>query len=419
MKFGQLRNASELLDQIRSGTAPADRVMDRYFRAHRNMGARDRGEVAELVYGCLRARRLLEHVVGVERAASQDLVAAQLLIGRGLSARALEEMRYPGDARALAERARGVDPAALPLAVRASLPDWLAERWVAELGASETEALAAALNVPASVDLRVNALKATREDVAAALAAEGHAAEPTPLSPFGLRLRKRAPLFQTAAFRKGLFEVQDEGSQLVSLLVEAQPRERIVDLCAGGGGKTLHLGALMQNSGTLYAMDTHARRLQETRRRLARAGLHSVRLVAIESENDAHVKRLRGSIDRVLVDAPCSGTGTLRRNPDAKWRELDLAELAARQRRILAAGAELLKPGGRLVYATCSLLREENAGVVDGFLAEARGFARVAVRPILERWSIDLPELESDLRLYPHRHGTDGFFAAVLERAAS
>jgi 16S rRNA (cytosine967-C5)-methyltransferase len=393
--------------------------MDRYFRAHRNMGARDRAEVAETVYGCLRARRLLEHVCGCSPAPSQELVAAQLLMGRGLSARALEEMGYTGDARGLAERARSLDPSALPLAVRASLPDWLAERWVAELGPSETETLAAALGVPASVDLRANSFKATREEVAAALAAEGFTADPTPLSPFGLRLRKRAPLFQTAAFRKGLFEVQDEGSQLVSLLVDAQPRERVVDLCAGGGGKTLHLGALMANSGTVYAMDTHTRRLQETRRRLARAGLHNVRLVAIESESDAHVKRLRGSIDRVLVDAPCSGTGTLRRNPDAKWREVDLPALAALQRRILAAGAELLKPGGRLVYATCSLLREENADVVDGFLAAASGFTRVAVRPLLERWGIGLPDMAPDLQLYPHRHGTDGFFAAVIARAAN
>ncbi len=391
--------------------------MDRYFRAHRNMGARDRAEAAETVYGCLRARRLLEHVCAAEVATSEDLVAAQLLIGRGLSARALEELGYAGDARALAERARGLDPKTLPLAVRASLPDWLAERWVAELGESEVEALAEALARPASVDLRVNTLKASRDEVAAALAAEGFAAEPTPHSPVGLRLRKRAPLFQTAAFRKGLFEVQDEGSQLVSLLLEAQPRERVVDLCAGGGGKTLHLGALMSNTGTVYAMDTHARRLEETRRRLARAGLHNVRLVAIESETDAHVKRLRGSIDRVLVDAPCSGTGTLRRNPDAKWRSIDLAALGALQRRVLAAGAELLEPGGRLVYATCSLLRDENADVVEGFLRETGGFERIPVGPILERSGVQLPGMDDYLRLYPHRHGSDGFFAAVIERA--
>ena len=379
------------------------------------MGARDRGDAAEAVYGVLRARRLLEHVVGTSPASSEDLIAAQLLIGRGLSARALEDMGYAGDARGLAERARRLDRSALPLAVRASLPDWLAERWVEELGESETEALAAALAAPASVDLRVNSLKATRDEVIAALASEGFGAEPTPLSPFGLRLRKRAPLFQTQAFRKGLFEVQDEGSQLVSLLVDPQPRERVVDLCAGGGGKTLHLGALMSNSGTVYAMDTHARRLEEARKRLARASLHNVRLVALESENDAHVKRLRGSIDRVLVDAPCSGTGTLRRNPDAKWRGIDLPQLVETQRRILDAAAELLRPGGRLVYATCSLLRDENEGAVEAFLERASRFARVPVGPILERLKVALPDLPQDLRLYPHRHGTDGFFAAVLQ----
>jgi 16S rRNA (cytosine967-C5)-methyltransferase len=393
--------------------------MDRYFRAHRNMGARDRAEVAETVYGCLRARRLLEQVCGREGASSEDLIAAQLLIGRGLSARALEEMRYSGDARALAQRARELDPRQLPLAVRTSLPDWLAARWVAQLGESEVEALAAALAVPASVDLRANSLLATRDEVIAALAAEGHAAEPTPFSPLGVRLRKRAPLFQTEAFRKGLFEVQDEGSQLVSLLVDPRPRERVVDLCAGGGGKTLHMGALMGNSGTVVAMDTHARRLHETRRRLARASLHNVRLIAIESENDPHVKRLRGTIDRVLVDAPCSGTGTLRRNPDAKWRDIDVEALAALQRRILDAAAELVKPGGRLVYATCSLLREENEAVVEAFLHERPDFAALSARAILEHWNVSVPDVDLYLRLFPHRHATDGFFVAALERRSS
>jgi 16S rRNA (cytosine967-C5)-methyltransferase len=213
-----------------------------------------------------------------------------------------------------------------------------------------------------------------------------------------------------------LFEIQDEGSQLLSLLVEPRRGETVVDFCAGAGGKTLHLGALMANTGSLYAFDTSVKRLERLKPRLKRSGLQNVRTVAIAHERDERVQRLTGKADRVLVDAPCSGTGTLRRNPDIKWRALDLAALAAEQKKILAAAATLVKPGGRLVYATCSLLKEENEDVVAGFLATHSEFERLPVTGILERRHIALAQEGIDLRLTPHRHGTDGFFAAVLER---
>ena len=424
------RAAAELLDAILTGTPPADAQRDRYFRAHKEMGVRDRGFVAETVYACLRERRVLEQLAAAPKPATSDLVAA-CLITQGYSGRALEALGYRGDARALAERVRGLDRAALPFAVRTNLPDWLAERLIAQFGEAETLELAAALNRPAPLDLRVNNLKAERQTVRTRLEREGFSTEPTPYSPVGLRRAERAPLFNTQCFKDGWLEVQDEGSQLLSYLLEPKRHERVVDFCAGAGGKTLHLGALMANTGTVYAFDVSPRRLEKLKPRLARAGLNNVRAVTIAHERDERVRRLRGKIDRVLVDAPCSGIGTLRRNPDIKWRTLNLAALAAAQTRILAEAAKLVKPGGRLVYATCSLLREENDEVVATFLASHGDFHIVPVAEVLARRHIPLalaPPLkpspvkgegesaDTALRLYPHRHGTDGFYAVALER---
>jgi len=400
---------------VAEGRMPgAAKQMERYFRAHREMGMRDRGEVAETVYACLRQKRLLEHIA--ESSNPFDLVATHLL-RQGLSARVLEDADYRGDGRTLATRVRTLDTAALPFAIRASLPDWLAELLVAQYGELDALALAEALNRPASVDLRVNTLKAKPEEVQKILSEQGYACDPTPYSPMGLRLRERASVFRTEAFQQGLFEVQDEGSQLLSLLLEPRRGEMVVDFCAGAGGKTLHLSAMMADSGTLYAFDVSAKRLDRLTPRLRRAGLSNVRPVAITHERDARVQRLHGKIDRVLVDAPCSGTGTLRRNPDIKWRAIDLAALIETQRRILDAAAMLLKPGGRMVYATCSLLREESEAVVDQFCATHSDFTVAPAGEILTRRHVALePAADGSLRLQPHRHGTDGFYAIALER---
>lgn len=412
-----ITQSTELLNAILSGNTPADKQMELYFRAHREMGMRDRGEVAEIVYACLRHKRLLEHLA--DSADPQLLVGAECL-REGMSARVLEEAGFRGDARTMVTRIRTLDTVALPFATRASLPDWLAERLLAQYGADEALALGEALNRSAPVDLRVNTLKAKLPEVQQRLSDDGFACAPTPYSPVGLRLRERASVFRTKAFEEGLFEVQDEGSQLLSLLLEPRRGEMVVDFCAGAGGKTLHLSALMANSGTLYAFDVSAARLERLTPRMRRAGLSNVRPVVITNEREARVQRLRGKIDRVLVDAPCSGTGTLRRNPDIKWRTVDLAALVDTQGRILKAAAGLLKPGGRLLYATCSLLEEESEGIVSDFLSAHSDYKLIPVQEILTRRHIALDARnDGTLRLLPHQHGTDGFYAAVMERIAT
>lgn len=388
--------------------------MESYFRGHRGMGARDRREVTETVYACLRHRRLLAHLAGSSD--PRDVVAAYWL-RRGVSPEALAAAGFGGDGAALAVRVREADIDALPLAVRASLPDWLAEPLCAQYGPDEAAALADALNRPAPVDLRVNMLKARPHEVRARLAEQGIACAPTPYAPAGLRLAGRAPVSGTDAFKKGWFEVQDEGSQIVSLLLEPRRDEVLVDLCAGAGGKTLHLGALSGNSGTIHAFDISPARLERLLVRARRAGLANVHATAIAHEQDARVQRLRGKIDRVLVDAPCSGTGTLRRSPELKWRPVDLPACVQTQERLLEAAASLLKPGGRLVYATCSVLAEENQAVVARFRAAHPQFALLPAGAALARRRVPLKaDADGSLRLLPHRHGTDGFYAAVLER---
>lgn len=412
------RHAAALLANIVGGPPPADRRMEAYFKTHPKLGARDRGRVAETVYACLRRLARLRHVAG--EGGHADAWLAVHLLESGSSARVLEQLGYRGEgelgARELAARLRMLDAMALPRAIRLNLPDWLFERLDAQIGVEETDALAAALDQNAPLDVRINPLKADRETVRARLASEGHALEPTPWSPFGLRRADRAPLFATQAFRDGLFEVQDEGSQLLGLLVEPRRRETVVDYCAGAGGKALQLAAQMANTGAVYAFEVNAHRLERIRPRLRRAGIDNVQPIAITGANDARVRRLHGKADRVLVDAPCSGTGTLRRNPDIRWRPTDPAALAAVQHEILAEAAALVRPGGRLVYATCSLLREENEDVVAAFLAGHPEYAIIPAAEVLARRQIVLPDTGHYLRLWPQRHGTDGFFGSVLLR---
>jgi 16S rRNA (cytosine967-C5)-methyltransferase len=281
---------------------------------------------------------------------------------------------------------------------------------------------------PAPLDLRVNTLKAERDAVLAQLraASREHApldASATRYSPEGIRLIDKPPLTRWPLYQSGQVEVQDEGSQLIARLLAPRRGEMVVDFCAGAGGKTLALGALMRSTGRLYAFDINAKRLAGLGPRLKRSGLSSVHPAAIANENDLRVKRLHGKIDRVLVDAPCSGSGTLRRNPDLKWRfdETELARVNAVQGNVLRAAARLLKPGGRLVYATCSLLTLENQQVIEQFLAEQPQFAAVDAAAVLAGQGITIDHAARFAPWFvmlPHLHGTDGFFAAVLERKA-
>lgn len=403
---------------------PADSIMERYLGAHRQMGSKDRGFAAETVYGCLRHKRelaaLATPVAGEMAETAPWLVATYLLKYAGWSARVLDEAGFAGDAVALVERVRALDLFEFSLAVRANLPDWLAERLLAQFGEAETLQLAAALNQPAPVDIRVNTLKTERDALRQALATAEYDMTPTPYSPTGLRRDKRGPLFNTPEFRNGLFELQDEGSQLIGFLLDAKPGQKVVDFCAGAGGKTLQLAAMMSNSGVLYACDVSEQRLNRLKPRVRRAGVDTVQRRVLHDERDTRLKSWWGKMDAVLVDAPCSGTGTLRRNPDIKWKPLDIAALQGLQRSILAAASQLVRPGGRLVYATCSLLDEENRVVVDEFLSQHPDFTILPAQTVLAGHGIALPDAftpEGAMQLLPHRHGSDGFYAVALMRS--
>jgi 16S rRNA (cytosine967-C5)-methyltransferase len=296
----------------------------------------------------------------------------------------------------------------------------LAEALEAQLG-EDFWPLVDSLQHTAGLDVRVNTVQAKRADVQAELEKHGIAVVPTPFSPWGLRMNAKPNLSKLTLFEKGVIEVQDEGSQLLALLLDAKRGEMVADFCAGAGGKTLALGAAMRNTGRLYAFDTSAHRLEAMKPRLARSGLSNIHPVAIAHERDDRIKRLRGKMDRVLVDAPCTGLGTLRRNPDLKWRQSTeaVAELTVKQAAILASAARLLKPGGRLVYATCSMLPQENEEIAEAFSKAHPDFVVLPVTEELTRLKVDHAQNLCNgnfLRLWPHRHGTDGFFAAVWVR---
>lgn len=385
---------------------PADQALSSYFRHHRALGRQDRAFVAETAFAVLRRKRSLEAAAG--STAPRDLVIAALVRVFGLSGRALEE-----DA-ALVARVKSAPGRGLPDAVRADLPDWLWERLAVEYGPQEAVAVAQGLLNPAPLDLRVNLAKHSRDKVLPLLDLE---ASPTPYSPAGIRLKGKPQIKRHPLFLDGSVEVQDEGSQLLAYLLAPRRGEMVADFCAGAGGKTLAISMLMHGAGRVYAMDVSAKRLGELAPRAARAGISNVHPIVLSGENDLRAKRLAGKLDRVLVDAPCSGFGTLRRNPDLKWRHdaRAVSELAAKQQRILDASARLLKPGGRLVYATCSILSEENEAVAERFAAARPEFTVLSCAELLAAQRISLDTGER-LRLWPHRHGTDGFFAAAFER---
>jgi 16S rRNA (cytosine967-C5)-methyltransferase len=415
VRANQLAGLAAAIERVARLDAPADAALSAFFRAHPAMGQRDRAFIAEGAFGYLRRKRSLDALSASVK--PRHLALATAVRALGLSVRELEGAFQRDDdewLRALKSRARYP----LPPAVAADLPDWLWTRLGEIYGETERAALARAWQAPAAFDLRVNPLKTTREAAVAALASEGFDVKPTPLAPLGIRVSGRPSLVGHPWLADGRLEVQDEGSQLVAQLVAPRRNDMVVDFCAGAGGKTLLLGALMRSQGRLYAFDIVAKRLAQLTPRLRRSGLSNVHPQLIAHERDTKVKRLAGKVDRVLVDAPCTGFGTLRRNPDLKWRQMpaDVEELSAKQARILAAAATLVKPGGRLVYATCSVLPEENEDVVATFLSAHPQFAQKEAGPELARAGIAL-ETGPALRLLPHRHGCDGFYAAVLERA--
>ncbi|MEK8048756.1 RsmB/NOP family class I SAM-dependent RNA methyltransferase [Ideonella sp. DXS22W] len=412
---------TELLRAVLKLDAPADGIVSAFFRKHKNLGPRERHALAETAYAVLRRRPQLQHL-------------AQS--GSGALERRLALLAWAGDANQLRgavgpheqtwrAQVREIDLSGLPEKLRHNLPDWMANALKQQLGGAPEHAdfwqLVASMDQGAPLDLRVNTLKAKREDILQELKALGVQAAPTPHSPWGIRVQGKPALQKLAMFNRGDVEVQDEGSQLLSLLVDAKRGEMVVDFCAGAGGKTLALGAAMRSTGRLYAFDVSGHRLDALKPRMARSGLSNIHPAQIAHERDERIKRLTGKIDRVLVDAPCSGLGTLRRNPDLKWRQSPqaVAELNAKQTAILDSAARLLKPGGRLVYATCSLLADENERVAEAFGAAHPDFRPLDAAEVLAKAQVGGAESLVQgpyLRLWPHRHATDGFFAAVWQR---
>lgn len=413
-----LELTTELLHRVLRFDAPADNVVSDFFRQHRGLGQRERHTLAETTYTVLRQRLLFQHLAQSGKGEMERRLA---LLGWQGNAAFLRAALQDHEVQWL-EKVAQVDRSALPDKLRHNLPEWLAERLQAESG-EEFWPLVEALHANAPLDLRVNTFKAKRDAVQAEFKAANIDAQPTPYSPWGLRIEGKPALHKLDVFLRGEVEVQDEGSQLLALLTDAKRGEMVVDFCAGAGGKTLALGAAMRNTGRLYAFDTSGHRLAALKPRLARSGLSNVHPVQIAHERDDRIKRLAGKIDRVLVDSPCSGLGTLRRNPDLPWRQSAQAidELCAKQAAILASAARLVKPGGRLVYATCSLLQAENEAIAEAFSAErARDFKPLEAQALLEDAHVEQAGAlvrGPYLRLWPHRHGTDGFFAAAWQRA--
>jgi 16S rRNA (cytosine967-C5)-methyltransferase len=412
-----LEACADLLAQVLRLDHPADAVVSRYFRDHRQLGPRERATLAETAYTVLRHKLRFEHFAPSGSGPRERRLA---ILGFAGPRDFLKSALHESEKRWL-DACDTVRLEDLLERHQHSLPDWLVGPLKAQLG-PEFPALAAALNEPAPLDLRVNSLQAKREDIRSELAQVGISAQPTPYSPWGLRLTSKPSLSRLEAYTRGAIEVQDEGSQLLAAVLDPKRGEMVVDFCAGAGGKTLALGAAMRSTGRLYAFDTSAHRLDALKPRLARSGLSNVHPAAIAHERDERIKRLAGKIDRVLVDAPCSGLGTLRRNPDLKWRQSpqSVAEMAVKQLAILRSAARLLKPGGRLVYATCSLLPDENEAIAQAFGQAETGWRVLPAAQALAPLKLaDAQALCSGdfLRLWPHRHATDGFFAAIWERA--
>jgi 16S rRNA (cytosine967-C5)-methyltransferase len=414
---------------------PADAVIDNFFRTHRYLGSHDRRFIAETAYGMLRWKMLLDGIIALALD-GDDLLGRDLFLSNLMTYRCCtyllhahvhtaEELRphLPEQAHEPLRRleAHCTDIPAIgttrdEIALAHSFPEWMVDRWISQYGIDEAQNLCRSLNEPAPITLRVNTIKATVDECREALRREGIETEPTRWSPFGLTLRKRINVFQLEAFKSGFFEVQDEGSQILALLVDPKPSAKVVDACAGAGGKTLALGAVMKNRGVIVALDVHTTRLEELKKRLKRSGVDTVRVRAVDGLTlPADVI---GMADNVLIDAPCSGLGTMRRNPGMKWTVTPevVAEISTKQARILELYSQCVKENGILVYATCTTMPEENELIVEGFLATHPEFVLESPGSRLARYNISELAGEKYFQLLPHRNNTDGFFAAVMKK---
>lgn len=397
----------QLLREVLEFKVPTDALLSKFFRENRKLQFADRGIIAETVYTILRNYYKLSAVIEVKNTFT--------LVGYVW----LHYLKIPATELSKLKSIKLAIIEALPCAREdiIELPEWIKNRLSKNLSETEIKNLSKAMEQQAPLTLRVNTLKMSVTEVHKVLNAEGIKSELTKFSPFGITLENKADLMRNKLFLDGAIEVQDEASQLAGILLEPKRSEMVVDFCAGSGGKTLIFGMLMKNTGRIYAFDINERRLGNLTPRLARSGLSNVYPQLIESESDSKIKRLHGKIDKVFVDAPCLGLGTLRRNPDLKFRynEESLLQINEQQLSILSAASKLVKSGGKIVYATCSILREENQDIVEKFLAGESDFRLVDIgqAPVMEKLKLADSRF---LTLSPAIHGTDGFFAAVMEK---
>ena len=399
------------------------------FRKERSIGAQERRFVAETLYGMVRHLRRVDAAIaaGSRRAGAPrdlDRLLAYLVLEDALDAADAARAEPAIDwvkARAIDDAIAGERDRTRRIALGCSMPDWLAARMVADWG-DDAEPLARALNQRAPMTVRANLAKIDRDALIAALAAEEITATPGRWSPTAVIIDagSRTNLFATQAFQRGELEAQDEGSQLLAELATPPAKATVLDLCAGAGGKTLAIAAAMGNRGRIVATDIDGKKLEELRRRARRAGVTTIQAATITDAGDRPppLAAVAGKADIVLVDAPCSGLGALRRNPEARWRlrEADLADFARRQREILRAALDLAAPGGLVIYATCTILREENQDVVAAIVSTCSSARAIPLSAHLDRERAAALGDSDHLIVTPHRHGTDGFFAAVLRR---
>ena len=434
-------HTQELLGIILNSKKPADAIIDTFFRSHKYLGSHDRKFIAESTYGTLRHLRKCELMVASATAELGEtifeedkiifLVVAYLSLQGWMQDVTPENISLKLKSKRLAEKIENIfDAFAKPIATPAksvaaqigiehSFPDWMVQRLIDQYGESETNKICVSLNEQAPLTLRVNTLKTTVEQCQAELSRQGIETTKTLLSPFGLNLSKRINTFSLPAFRDGWFEVQDEGSQLLPFLIDPKPNVKLLDLCAGAGGKTLEFAALMKNRGEIFAADINSYRLEELRKRTKRAGVQNIRVQEIQAIEDL-AEQYFNFFDIVFVDAPCSGLGTIRRNPGMKWivTEQTVNEVSDKQKSILHSSVPLVKQGGRIVYATCTLLKQENEDVVQEFMTRHPEFKLVEVNQLLAKWNNRLVATGSFFKLLPHINGTDGFFCAILEKDA-
>ncbi|WP_037587582.1 RsmB/NOP family class I SAM-dependent RNA methyltransferase [Stenoxybacter acetivorans] len=418
MNSTQLAHTTDVLSDVLLFRQPADVILSAFFRRQRKLGRQDRHEIAETVFAALRHLQKIQTALKKPHTQAKKAALAALVLGRGVSVQALSSLCNEEESAWLSALKSQKNTFADALNTAAELPVELIAV-LRQNGWQDDAILAfgktAMQNAP--LDVRVNILKARRDAVLAQWQAEDLHGTATPLSPWGIRFADKPAVNKHPLFLDGSVEVQDEGSQLLALLTGAKRGQMIVDFCAGAGGKTLAVGAMMNNSGRLYAFDTAEKRLNNLKPRMIRAGLTNIHPQRIDDEHDKRIDRLHGKADCVLVDAPCSGLGTLRRNPDLKYRQSAerIAALCTQQYSILSAAAQLVRIGGRLVYATCSVLPDENERQAERFLAENPSWKALSAADLLTSQKIPL-NTGTYLRLNTAEHHTDGFFAAVFER---